>query len=337
MAKKFSISLLAEEFIGEANGVYTAFLEAKDALEKNKNVTTFLNEKFKEADIIHAHSIGIQCLWLSYFHKKKMVVSAHVVPDSFIGSLIFSRLWQPLAKLYLKWVFSRAALVIAVSPVVKEELTKIGVSSRIEVLCNSVDRKKFKENKSARTKIRKKLNIADDAFVSVCVGQIQPRKGIYDFLDTAKQCPDQTFVWVGGRPYGRLTADYDNLTKACDDAPKNVIFAGTIDFEEMPEYYAMADAYFLPSFQENFAFATIEAASTKLPLVLRDNVEYPGTLFTHYLKGKNADDFSTIISTLASDKKALETAQKESDTLASKYALDAYMKQLIAYYEEFIK
>ncbi len=181
MTRTFSISLLAEEFIGEANGVYTAFVEAKEALKKEKDITIHLNSNYKESDLIHAHSIGLKYLWLSYCHRKIMIVSAHVVPGSFIRSLILSRLWQPIAKLYLKWVFSRASLVIAVSSVVKEELQRIGVKTRIEVLCNSVDREKFKRNPKARLDVRRRIGLKDDDFVVVCVEQIQPRKGIYDF------------------------------------------------------------------------------------------------------------------------------------------------------------
>jgi hypothetical protein len=32
------VNLIAEKFIGEANGVYTAYVEAADALKKTKNV-----------------------------------------------------------------------------------------------------------------------------------------------------------------------------------------------------------------------------------------------------------------------------------------------------------
>ena len=96
----------------------------------------------------------------------------------------------------------------------------------------------------------------------------------------------------------------------------------------MPGYYAASDVFFMPSFQENCAFATIEASSVKLPLLLRDNVEYPSSLFTHYLKGKNSDDFAQIVTRLSEDKSFLEQWQTESETLASKYSLKAYMKQL---------
>ncbi len=329
--KKLRVNIFSEKFIGEANGVYTAFVEAVDALKKRDDLEITINDPNPNCDIFHAQSIGLDYFLKSFKYRDKLVTSAHVVPDSFIGSLILSEYWKPIAKWYLKAAFSRARLVIAVSPVVKQELEKIGVKSNIQVLCNAVDRKKFKPDAQARLDLRKKYNLKEDELVALCVGQIQPRKGIYDFLKTAENCPDVKFIWVGGRPYGRLTADFDNLTKAVDNAPKNVIFTGVISFEEMPNYYAMADIYFLPSYQENFAFATIEAAAAKLPLLLRDNVEYPGTLFTHYLKGKTAEDFSTIVRQLK-NRDYLAKWQHESDALANKYEIGAYVEKLIGLY-----
>ena len=267
-------------------------------------------------------------------HKKKTLVSAHVVPDSFIGSLIFSELWRPLAKQYLKLVYNRSKMVIAVSPTVKKELEKIGVKSRIEVLCNSVNRSRFKPDSELKSKYRKKFGISDDAFVVSCVGQIQPRKGVLEFIETARQCPEATFVWIGGRPFGRLTADYANMTKAVDEAPENVKFIGVVDFDDMPGCYAMSDVYFLPSLQENFAFATIEASAVKLPLLLRDNPEYPDSLFTHYLKGKTPEEYAKAIQTLQSSKSDYETWANESDVLAEKYTLRQYMETLVGYYKE---
>ena len=319
------INVIAEEFVGEANGVTTAILELIESLKKDSfyELIDFPNE----ADVIHAHTIGIDYIKQSFKYKNKMVVSAHVIPDSFIGSLIFSKLWRPLAKQYLKFVYNRSKEVIAVSPFVKLELEKIGVKSKIHVLCNSVDRQKFKPNQELREKYRNKLNLTTE-FVATCVGQIQPRKGIYDFIETAKLCPNITFVWVGGTPFKGLTAEYSKLQEVVKNAPKNIIFTGIVDFAEMPAYYAMSDVYFMPSYQENFAFATIEASSVQLPLLLRDNVEYPSSLFTHYLRGKNSEDFAQILQKLSSDSDYMNHWINESETLASKYSLKAYMTQL---------
>ncbi|MCP4049958.1 MAG: glycosyltransferase family 4 protein [bacterium] len=330
--KKIKLNLVAENFIGEANGVYTAFLEAVDNLKKEKDIDLSVNDDSGNCDVIHTHSIGVKCMWLSFLYNRKLIISAHVVPDSFTGSLIFSSLWKPLARWYLKFIYNRARMVIAVSPLVKSELEKIGVNSEIQVLCNSVDRTKFKKDRDLRKRFRKKFKLSDSDFIALCVGQIQPRKGIYDFLETARNLPDIKFVWVGGRPFGRLTADYDNMTKAVDEASDNTIFPGIVDFQDMPGIYAAADIYFMPSYQENFAFATIEASSLKLPLVLRDNVEYPSSLFTHYLKGRNANDFTDCIKKLYSDKTYLSNWQNESDILASKYEISAYMEKLKYYY-----
>lgn len=332
MMAKMKLNILAEKFIGTANGVYTAFLQAEENLKKRDDVELHINESGSDFDVVHSHTIGLEYILKSFRWKGKLLVSAHVVPDSFIGSLVFSKLWQPVAKLYLKFVYSLSDVIIAVSPVVKEELQRIGVKKRIEVLCNSVNRRKFKQDDALRAKFRKKLNLKEDAFVAVCVGQIQPRKGVAVFIEAAKKCPDITFLWVGGRPYGRLTADFDRLTEVVDNAPKNVIFTGVVDFEDMPGYYAASDVYFFPSLQENFAYATIEASSVKLPLLLRDNPEYGPTLFTHYLKALEVDDFAKELNKLNSDSAYLKKWQNESDVLASKYAIEAYMNQLIDIY-----
>ncbi|MGA0242712.1 MAG: glycosyltransferase family 4 protein [Candidatus Marinamargulisbacteria bacterium] len=323
--KKLKIHVIAEEFVGEANGVTTAILELIESLKHDPFYE--LVDTIADADVIHAHTIGLDYIKQSFKYKQKMVVSAHVIPDSFLGSLIFSRLWRPLAKAYLTFVYNRSKEVVAVSPFVKLELEKINVQSKIHVLCNSVDRSKFKQNETLRSTFRKKHQLTNE-FVVTCVGQIQPRKGIYDFIDTAKKCPDITFVWVGGTPFKGLTAEYKKLQEVVKAAPKNIRFLGIVDFKDMPAYYAMSDVFFMPSYQENFAFATIEASAVKLPLLLRDNVEYPSSLFTHYLKGSHANDFATIVTKLKNDPDFLCHWQQESDTLANKYALDAYMAQL---------
>lgn len=331
--KKIIVNMFAEGFIGEANGVTTAFVEAVDALKKRSDVELKVNGK-EPYDIFHSQTIGPRFFFKRIGKKHKTIISAHVVPDSFIGSLVFSNLWRPLAKWYLKFIYDRAAAVIAVSPKVGEELGKLGVKSKVHVLCNSVNRDKFKPSETLRQEIRNKYKIPFDRPVVVCVGQIQPRKGVDDFVAAAKALPDVTFTWVGGRPYGKLTQEHDRMTEVIKSAPKNIIWVGIVKLEDMPAYYAAADIYFMPSLQENFAFATIEAASTKLPLVMRDNVEYPDSLFTHYLKAKNAEGFIALIKKLITDQPFFLEYQNESDALANKYEINTYTDKIVKIYKD---
>ncbi len=334
MTKKIRVNVIAEKFVGEANGVYTAIVQLVNKLKEHPEIEVAENGSVSKSDITHAHTIGLDYVWKSFFNKKKMIVSAHVVPESYKGSLIFSELWKPLATKYLKFVYERASLIVAVSPQVKIDLEAIGVRSEIDVLCNSVNRQKYKQDAEKRKAYRKKWGFKDDDLIFTCVGQIQPRKGIVDFIQTAKNCPEYKFVWVGGRPFGRLTADYDQMTDFMENPPENVTYTGIVDLDEMPGLYAMSDVYFMPSYQENFAFATIEASSVKLPLLLRDNIEYPSSLFDHYLKGKTADDFTAICKKLGSDKEYFKKWSDEADTLASKYTLKVYMDKLVSLYKK---
>jgi 1,2-diacylglycerol-3-alpha-glucose alpha-1,2-galactosyltransferase len=333
MSTKLRVNILAEKFIGEANGVTTAVLEMEDALKKRPELEVMVNSS-GPYDVLHAHSIGWDYVMKTGKGKTNTVVSAHVVPDSFIGSLIFSRLWRPMARWFLKFVYNRAALVLAVSPTVKRELEKIGVKTPIRVLCNSVDRHKFKPDSDARHAIRGQLGIGMEEKVVISVGQVQPRKGMADFMETARALPRVRFVWVGGRPFGRLTEEYDKMTNLIKNAPSNVIFTGIVPFSEMPRYYAASDIYFMPSFQENFAFATVEGASVKLPLVMRDNPEYPDTLLGHYLKASDAAGFTAVIRRLVEDPGFFAEWQSHSDALASAYEVGAHTEALVKVYKE---
>ena len=92
-------------------------------------------------------------------------------------------------------------------------------------------------------RFEKKMGLTNE-FVVTCVGQIQPRKGIYDFIETAEKCPNVTFVWVGGTPFKGLTAEYNKLQEVVKQAQKNIIFTGIVDFNEMPGYYAASDVFY---------------------------------------------------------------------------------------------
>ena len=327
------VNIKMENFVGKGNGVYSAFITDIQALKNytSLNINTCPDD---EADLLHYHSIGFGYLRAAMLYRQKIIVTAHVVPDSFNGSLIFSRYWQNSAKEYLRFAYQQAKLVIAVSPQVKIDLQNIGVTRPIEILPNSVDRGEFSFNPVLRAEFRRRLGISPQKFVVVGAGQIQPRKGIIDFVETARKLPHISFVWAGGRPYGKLTADFYQMNQLIETAPKNVNFIGQLDIHEMPGLYSAADVYFLPSYHENFAFATIEAAAVKLPLVLRDIEAYKSSLFNNYLAGKSVHEYVQIISRLSKDRNLYEHYQRLSADLADRYDIAARCQKLSELYRE---
>src|SRR3989304_3896656 len=131
------VKLISESvFTVKEHGVHTAFLSTKKMLEE-QGIEVVVNS-FDKTDITHIHTVGPYSL-IHLLRDKKVVVSAHVVPDSFVGSLIFANYWLPAAKIYLKFFYNKADLVLAVAPKVAEELKSLGVRSKIEVFPNPID------------------------------------------------------------------------------------------------------------------------------------------------------------------------------------------------------
>src|SRR5581483_1634546 len=226
-----TINVISEsEYFPKGHGVHTAFLNTV-AMLKSKGLKVKINS-LSSSDITHIHTIGPLGLYKLLISKNR-VVTAHVIPDSFIGSLVGAKYWAGLAGIYLRFFYNRADLVLAVGPIVKVTLKSLGVKSRIEVLPNSIDCDKFTKTNALRVQGRKLLNLEKDEFVVLAVGQIQARKGVVDFLEVAKSLPEITFLWVGNKPFGILNKNDPKLEALLKEKLPNVRFAGLYSYNDM--------------------------------------------------------------------------------------------------------
>src|SRR5690606_27198742 len=176
-SKKLRVNMISETtFTVRGHGVHTAFKEMTSALEERDDIDVKVNT-FRSADIVHIQTIGPYSLAALLFGRGKKVVSVHVIPDSFIGSLVGAKYWYNLSKLYLQFFYGRADLLLAVSEVVKETLqNQLHIKKPIEVVYNTVDRRQYQASTSEKQQSRAKLNIPPDKIVITSNGQIQPRK-----------------------------------------------------------------------------------------------------------------------------------------------------------------
>jgi 1,2-diacylglycerol-3-alpha-glucose alpha-1,2-galactosyltransferase len=327
------VNIISESGGFEAQGVHTAFVDMVGALKKRPEVEVLVNSK-ERADILHAHTFG-PAYWLKrHRYKGRRVMTAHVIPDSFKGSLVGWRLWMPLAERYLNWAYDSAEVVLAVAPHVKTDLERIKVRTRIEVLTNPVNVERFYVDPARRVEGRRRLGIAADAKVAVCVGQVQPRKGVSEFIETAKLCADVQFLWYGGRPFGGLTDSVKALDHQIAAAPSNVKFAGTVKLDEMPYVYSAADLLFFPSWQENCALAINEAMACGIPMLLKDNPEYPPLYGAeNYLKATEPAAYAVEIHRLFADPALYADLSRRSVEVASHFSVTKYADFLVKLYQ----
>lgn len=322
------------------HGVHTAYLELTRALRARDDCEVIVNQFWKKtkADITHIHTIGLHSLSKLLFGPGKKVISAHVVPDSLVGSIALAKFWLPIAKVYMKFFYGRGDKVLAVSGMVARILEKdLGVApDKIEVTYNTIDTANYKTTSIDKEAARKHLKINEDEFVVVGNGQIQPRKRFDSFVEMARSLPDIRFIWVGGTPFKNIGADYQKMQRLIENAPSNLLVTGIIELEDVKQYLQVSDVFVLPAEQENHPMAVIEAAAVSLPLVLRDIPEYDDTFGSDILRCKAQEDFVEAIHDLKTNSKLYKKYRLGATKIAKRFDSVSGAEQIVGIYKELL-
>lgn len=334
--KKLIVDMISEsEFTVQGHGVHTAYKEITDALRKRKDIDIKVNSKHP-ADIIHIQTMGLYSFRHLIRRGGKKVVSAHIVPDSFIGSIKGAKYWKPLGKMWLKFFYKKADLVLACSGMVADELINDMNVPKTKVLYNTIDMSRYKHSAVEKKLARKKLGLKDDDFVVMGNGQVQPRKRLDILIKAAKKMPDVKFFWVGGIPFKNLGADYHAMQNMIKSAPDNLTVTGVIPLEAVKDYYVAADLFVLPAMQENHPMCVLEAAGAGLPIILRDIPQYDDTFKGDAVMAKTDDEFLDLIDLLRKDKKAYSKACLGAEKIAKRFDSSAGAERLVEFYRSLI-
>jgi 1,2-diacylglycerol-3-alpha-glucose alpha-1,2-galactosyltransferase len=316
----------------DGHGVHTAFLECKDLLGQTAGVRLVTPWELGSSDILHVHSAGPAALAMLLIHSGPKVVSAHLTADSFLGSIEYaSHLTSAIAS-YLRFFYQKADLVIAVSPSMKNYLQQqLHITRPVEVWPNTIDSHVISDIRDRREEVRAHFNYSSERPVVLGVGQIQPRKGVDDFVAVARAMPCSDFVWVGGFLFGPLSADRRRLEEVIGSAPKNLLFTGKLDRISVYEHYVASDVFLHPSYQETFGLAILEAAAAGLPLVLRDLPSYRSIFGDSYIAVED-NDFTSAVSNVVTNHTLLNLYRKKALSVAETYNSKNYTTNLIDMY-----
>lgn len=324
------IIISESEFSIKGHGVHTAYVELVSALKKRTDIELVVN-KFESADIRHIHTVGTYALAHLLFGSGKKIVSAHVLPESFVGSFIGARYWLSFARFYLRWFYNRADCVLAVSDETKKGLIKLGVTSRVELFYNVIDTTRYQTDDKQKQQARHKLGIESDDWVVTSNGQVQPRKRVDTFLQLARDLPETRFIWIGGIPFKNVAAEYSAMKELIDSAPANVTFTDVIPIEKVRDYLQASDVFISTSDQETFGIAIVEAGATGLPLVLRDISDYDNTFRGEALLCQEAE-FADQLEKLRTDKNLYKQTAQRAKRLAKRFDSSRATDRLLEIY-----
>lgn len=325
----------------DGQGVGSAYLELMKLLKEDgkDDFEVLLNDKIKNSDIIHAHTVEPR----NYFKMKRAKVPTiayvHFLPDTLDGSIKLPKLAFKIFKRYVIKFYKNADNLVVVNPIFKKDMVKAGLDeNKITYIPNFVSKEKFfKKTDKEIKELRKKYDIEEKDFVVLGAGQVQNRKGVLDFVETAKKLPNIKFIWAGGFSFGGITDGHKELQKVMDNPPKNVKFIGIIPRTEMNDLFNACDLLFVPSYNELFPMTILEACSTDTPILLRSLELYEDILFKKYLCADNNDDFADLIKKLSTDKKLYKEAVENAKYISKFYSKDNVYKLWKDYYTNLVK
>lgn len=320
-----TINMLSSAQKVKGQGVASAYVEqvnlVKYGLTDEYKVEI---NRFKLSDITHYHTVDFKHFLSLPFAKVagKTVGYVHFLPETLDESLDMPILFKKVFYRYIIAFYNSMDYLVTVNPHFIDKLYEYGIDKKkITYIPNFVSSKEFYPyNRERKNEIRRKYSIDENTFVVLGVGQVQTRKGVLDFIKVAESMPDVQFVWAGGFSFGRITSGYKELKKIVEDPPKNVKFIGIIERKDMNSVYNIADTLFMPSYNELFPMAILEAMNCNLPIVLRDIDIYKDILFDYYLRAEDNNGFKEILYNLKQDKDYYKKAQKSSKKGSSYYS-----------------
>ncbi len=301
-------------------------------------------------DIIHSHTefgIGTFARIIANQYNIPLVHTYHTMYEDYVHYITHGYFDKPSRKIveYLTKFYcdkTAKALIVPSNKTYDLFKEKYKVDKNIHIIPTGIDTKRFhKTNFSVKEldSLKKELKIHKDTFVLLYVGRLAEEKNVEFLLeshvDLIKKHPKIKLMIVGSGP------DYEKFIKYSEKLKitKNVIFTNAVPYEDVPKYYAIANAFVTASTSETQGLTVIEAMAASLPVVCVDDESF-NTFIVNDLNGylfKEKDEYIEAILKLYGDKKKVESLAKQASISSEKYSLKYYAERVLDVYNNTIK
>ena len=326
--------MLSNAEVAKGQGVASAYREQVALIKKINDFEVEINSDKSDFDIYHIHSVN-PSYRMRMTKKHLNIVYVHFIPAKNHQSIKLPKLAEVIFDSYVNSYYRKADELVVVNPCFMKDLEELGIPrEKITYIPNYVDHNEFCVLDEEKIKeLKDKYNIPKDKFVVLGCGQIQTRKGIDDFVETARQNPDLFFVWVGGFSFGRIMHGYRKYKKLFKNLPQNMLHIPIIERKYMNEVFNVCDVLFMPSYMELFPMTILEIANVHKPFLVRDLELYKPILFSKYTKGNNVVEFSKKLQKLKNDATYYKEQSENSKFISDFYNEDILTKTWKEYYQ----
>lgn len=188
-----------------------------------------------------------------------------------------------------------------------------GSETAFERLPSGVDIDRFRPDSNAGTRIRERHGLSSETPLIVCISRLVERKGqdtlIKSMPEVLTAHPEATLLLVGVGPYGTRLQELAAQVGVSD----SVIFAGKVDFDDLPAYYNSADVFAMPARTrgkgldvEGLGIVYLEAQACGVPVIAGDSGGAPETVIDGVtgvvVEGRNVGKLSKELVLLLGDR-----------------------------------
>jgi glycosyltransferase involved in cell wall biosynthesis len=294
---------------------------------------------YQPFDVVHVSDVHFAYAYRGAFvanlhHSFRQRLSIVGRANHTLTQRAYYRLAQYLAE---RPAVERAAGLLAVSTAVRDEFVQgYGVASdRITVAPYGTDTEFFRP-RSTSNQLRQRLGIPKDEPVLLFVGFVTPRKGL-DYLGQALPLirPRPRLVLAGQWAESYRSRFFQLLGPAADQ----VVEAGYVPDDELPDYYSLADVYVSSSLMEGFGLTLAEALACETPVVAFEagsvaEVMGPGGIL---VPPRNSAALADAISTLLQNPEQRRGLGKIGrEHVVNAFSVEAMLRTTLASYERFL-
>ena len=241
-------------------------------LSKNPIMNTIFLKEFRSFNKIERI---ICCGWDSFVYLYAFLFSKinKIRFTIWSGSTIYEHsflrnIFHPL----IKFIVSHSDDYIVYGTRAKEYLVKLGAEKqKIKIFLNSVDVEYFRQKvfklRKSKNKLFNKYGLDRNDTVFAFIGQLIDRKGIIELLNgfsIASMKNKNISLLIAGE--GKLKNEINDFIK--EHAKIKIKLLGYLDYNRLPEVYAMSDALILPSKQEVWGLVVNEALASGIPVIV---------------------------------------------------------------------
>jgi glycosyltransferase involved in cell wall biosynthesis len=244
-------------------------------LMRHPEIEPALRQRIHEFDVVHIHA-----LWEEIQHRAAVVaretnipyvITPHGMLDPW--SLRQSK-WKKKIYLALRMRknLNRAAAIHYTSDIERDLARRLRLKARTIVEPNGVDLGEF-DDLPPHGAFRIKHELAGNRPIVLFLGRLHPKKGLDLLIPAFAGAAPQNAVLIIVGPEGQegYLEHVRGLAKQHEIADR-VIFTGMLRGRARIEALVDADLFCLPSHQENFGIAVVEALAAGCPVLISDQV-----------------------------------------------------------------